>query len=570
MANQKLCDVLGFEEEGLEGKWGKGVMKISKGSLTIFKAEKKRNLYLCTVKYDSFSGNVSSENKSELWHKRLGHISFKGLEILHKNGFLNEKPTALNFCDDCTLGKQHKVHFPSSTYPTPTSSNCILDYVHADVWGPANIETHGGNKYFLSIIDNFSRKVFVFLMKQKSDVFEKFQTWKNLVENQTGYKLKALRTDNGLEFCNKQFTELCEKFGIKRHKTTPYTPQQNGVAERMNRTLLNKVRCLLISSGLPKTFWGEALLTAAYLINRSPSVPLFGNNPEKLWSKTDVDFSSLRIFGCSAFCHVNGDKLDPRSQKCVFIGYPPGVKGYRLWLRSQPGFRVVISKDVVFNESEMPCLQTSSKNSNNYNIETTFNKVEPNSEDNQQGVEDREENQDGNNEIENESSENTYQLVRDREPRARRLPTRLRDYHLALNTENLEPNSYEEAIKSPYSKEWLSAMHDELKALKANKTWILVPKPKGASIIDCKWVFKIKEENNTKRFKARLVAKGFTQKEGIDYTEIFSPVVKFTTVRIMLALVAHYDWELKQMDVKTAFLHGNLDEQIYVSTLWLC
>ncbi|KAL2253135.1 UNVERIFIED_CONTAM: Retrovirus-related Pol polyprotein from transposon TNT 1-94 [Sesamum indicum] len=337
----------------------------------------------------------------------------------------------------------------------------------------------------------------------------------------------------------------------------------------MNRTLLNKVRCLLISSGLSKTFWGEALLTAAYWINRSPSVPLLGNIPEKVWTNSDVDFTSLRIFGCAAFCHYNGDKLDPRSQKCVFIGYPPGVKGYRLWLKNQPGFKVIVSRDVIFNESEMPCLNTSSKNSEDFNIENTFNKVELSNEDNQQGEEivNREENQENQEENNDEEIENpnTYQLVRDRVPRERRIPSRLKDYHLALNVENLEPSTYEEALESTNSKEWITAMNEEIKALKENNTWVLVSKPKNASIVDCKWVFKIKEENNVKRFKARLVAKGFTQKEGIDFTEIFSPVVKFTTVRILLALVAHFNWELKQMDVKTAFLHGNLDEQIYMS-----
>ncbi|KAL2228857.1 UNVERIFIED_CONTAM: Retrovirus-related Pol polyprotein from transposon TNT 1-94 [Sesamum indicum] len=219
----------------------------------------------------------------------------------------------------------------------------------------------------------------------------------------------------------------------------------------------------------------------------------------------------------------------------------------------------------------MPCLNTSSKNSEDFNIENTFNKVEPGNEDNQQGEEivNREENQENqeehnDEEIENENP-NTYQLVRDRVPRERRIPSRLKDYHLALNVENLEPSTYEEALESANSKEWIIAMNEEIKALKENNTWVLVSKPKNASIVDCKWVFKIKEENNVKRFKARLVAKGFTQKEGIDFTEIFSPVVKFTTVRILLALVAHFDWELKQMDVKTAFLHGNLDEQIYMS-----
>ncbi|KAK4385413.1 Retrovirus-related Pol polyprotein from transposon TNT 1-94 [Sesamum angolense] len=325
----------------------------------------------------------SSQNTSEVNFVK-GHISCKGLDLLHNHGILKEKLDKLSFYDDCILGKHHRVHFPSSS--KSMTSSCILEYVHADVWGPANVPTHGGNKYFLSIIDNFSRKVFVFLMKQKSEAFEKFRNWKFFVENQTGKTLKTLRTDNGLEFCNQQFTNLCDEFGIKRHKTTPCTPQQNDVAERMNRTLLNKVRCLLISSGLSKTFWG-ALSTAVYLINRSPSVPLLGQIPECMWTGKDVDISSLRIFGCSAFVLQNGDKLDPRAKKCIFIGYPEGVKGYRLWLRNQPRYKVIVSRDVTFNESEFPCLANSSKKVLDHNIESTFNKVEDNSEDNQQGEE---------------------------------------------------------------------------------------------------------------------------------------------------------------------------------------
>ncbi|KAK4402106.1 Retrovirus-related Pol polyprotein from transposon TNT 1-94 [Sesamum angolense] len=562
MANEKLCDVKGFgdvclifesgfkltlknvrhvpdlchnliscaalEEEGLEGRWGKGIMKIMKGSLTVFKAEKRRNLYVCHVKYDLLAASVLNKNDSNLWHKRLGHISMKGLELLHKHGILSGSINEIDFCDDCILGKQHKVHFPSSSSPNPVTSSCVLDYVHADVWGPANVPSHGGNRFFLSIIDNFSRKVFVFLMKHKSEVFEKFKMWKSLVENQTGKKLKALRTDNGLEFCNQQFSELCQEFGIKRHRTTPYTPQQNGVAERMNRTLLNKVRCLLISSGLAKSFWGEALLTAAYLINRSPSVPLVGKVPEHVWSGKNVDLSSLRIFGCSAFVFQNNDKLEPRAQKCVFIGYPEGVKGYRLWLRNQTGFKVVISKDVTFNESEMPCLNNSSKTE--LDFPSMFNKVEGSKVNNQQGEEDSEETQQEseNTRIETQndsSSENIpsthdYQLARDRDRRESRLPSRFRDFHLALNTESNEPSSYKEALESSDAKNWKNAMNEEIISLLKNKTWILVPKPENASIVDCKWVFKRKHEDNATRYKARLVAKGFTQKEGIDYTEI--------------------------------------------------
>ncbi|KAL0308973.1 UNVERIFIED_CONTAM: Retrovirus-related Pol polyprotein from transposon TNT 1-94, partial [Sesamum radiatum] len=279
--------------------------------------------------------------------------------------------------------------------------------------------------------------------------------------------------------------------------------------------------CLLISSGLEKSFWGEALLTAAYLIKRSPSVPLLGKVPEHVWSGKNVDLSSLCVFGCSAFVFQNNDKLEPCAKKCVFIGYPEGIKGYRLWLRNQTGFKVVISKDVTFNESEMPCLNNSSK------------------------------------------KELDFQ-TRDRDRRESRLPSRFRDFHLALNTECNELSSYKEALESSDAKNCKNAMNDEITSLLKNKTWILVPKPENVSIVDCKWIFKRKHEDNTTRYKARLVAKGFTRKEGIDYTEIFSPVVKFTTVRIILALTAQFYWELKQMDVKTAFLHGDLDEQIYM------
>ncbi|KAK4404512.1 Retrovirus-related Pol polyprotein from transposon TNT 1-94 [Sesamum angolense] len=497
--NHNLMSCAALEEEGLEGRCGKGIMKIMKGSLTVFKAERRRNLYMCTVDYDILAASVTDFDKTSLWHKRLGHISQKGLELLQKEGVLIDRIEKLKFCDECVMGKQHKVQFPVSQNPNPVSSSCILDYVHADVWGPSNISTHGGNKYFLSIIDNFSRKIFVFLIKYKSDVFENFRKWKILVENQTGKKLKVLRTHNGLELCNQSFSNLCDECGIKRHKTNPYTPQQNGVAERMNRTLLEKVRCMLISSGLPKSFWGETLVTAAYLINRSPSVPLNGKIPESVWTGHTVDISSLRVFGCSAFVHQSVDKLAPRSQKCVFIGYPDGIKGYRLWLRSQPGFKVLISKDVIFNENEMPCLNNS-QDKNNDNLDITFNKVE----DNQQGEENEEEL--GTEFPENTNSEglDDYLLARDRNRRKPRIPARYNVFHIALNIEPNEPSSVEEALKYENSKNWLSAMAEEMKSLKDNNTWVLVPKPKSCSVVDCKWIFKIKEEDTSKRFKRDL------------------------------------------------------------------
>ncbi|KAL2252587.1 UNVERIFIED_CONTAM: Retrovirus-related Pol polyprotein from transposon TNT 1-94 [Sesamum indicum] len=384
-------------------------------------------------------------------HKRFGHISQKGLEFLNKEGVLCDKVDKLQFCDDCVMGKQHRVHFPAAPSPNPSMSSCILDYIHADVWGPSKEPTHGGNRYFLSIVDNFSRKVFVILLKHKSEVFEKFETWKILVETK------------------------------RRQKTNPYTPQQNGVAERMNRTLFEKVRCLLISSGLQKSFWDEAVLTAAYLINLSPSVPLLGKSPKTVWSGKKHDISFLRTFGCSAFVHQNFDKREPRSMKCVFIGYPVGIKGYRLWDRSQPGYKVIISRNVTFNEDEMPCLSKSETTEN----DLTFNEMEDNQEEgeyvemnNEQNIEES---------IENPNPLEDYKLARDRNRRERRISSRLNNFQVALNIENLEPSNVDEALKS---KEWLSAMNEEMKSLKDNHTWDLVPTPKDCSLVDCKWIFK--------------------------------------------------------------------------------
>ncbi|KAL2251315.1 UNVERIFIED_CONTAM: Retrovirus-related Pol polyprotein from transposon TNT 1-94, partial [Sesamum indicum] len=156
--SHNLISCAALENEGLEGRWENGIMKIMKGSLVVFKAEKKRNLYLGSVTYDSMAASVSVHDKTFLWHKRFGHISQKGLEFLNKEGILCDKVDKLQFCDGYVMGKQHRVHFPAAPSPNPSMSSCILDYVHADVWGPSKEPTHGGNLYFLFIVDNFSRK----------------------------------------------------------------------------------------------------------------------------------------------------------------------------------------------------------------------------------------------------------------------------------------------------------------------------------------------------------------------------------------------------------------------------
>ena len=162
----------------------------------------------------------------------------------------------------------------------------------------------------MSIIDDFSRKIWVYILKTKEEAFHKFKEWKTLVEVQTGRKVKKLRTNNGLELIKNEFQ------GILRHKTMSYTPQHTGLAKRMNKAILERVRCMLVSAKLPKSFWGEAVNTTVYLINKCPSAALNYKVPEEMWNGVAPNNQHFRLFGCVAYAHISQDKLNPRAKKC--------------------------------------------------------------------------------------------------------------------------------------------------------------------------------------------------------------------------------------------------------------
>ncbi|GKA51263.1 retrotransposon protein, putative, ty1-copia subclass [Tanacetum coccineum] len=421
-----------------------------------------------------------------------------------------------------------------------------------------------GCRYFLSIVDDYSRRVWVHFLRHKNEAFSKFKEWKQLVENQTGRKLKKLRTDNGLKFCNQEFNNLCKESGIARHLT----------------------------SGLPDSFWAEATVTAAYLINRSPSTALEKKTPMDLWSGHPENYEMLRIFGCFAYSHVNQGKLKPRAIKCIFLWYPEGVKGYRLWRLDDVKPKIIISRDVVFNESLMykDTLKgvgaADSEKEVEFEVELHGSRVEPTVDPHtgeNPGNEDEEQD-----EGPQQQNLDNYVLVRDRAKRTTTIPARYRDegnvslsrpsgskvddmaayaFAIAEEEDTHEPITFQEAINSSEKDEWVRAMKEEMSSLKKNHTWELVDQPPGQKLISCKWLYKIKEgiEGVQKpRYKARVVARGFTQRAGIDYNEVFSPVVRHTSIRVILSLTACEDYELEQLDVKTAFLHGNLEETIYM------
>lgn len=565
-----------LDELGYLVKIEAGMIKVLKGSLLVMKGVRKNGIY--SLLGSTVIGSVSmvagsTSTNTMLWHKRLGHVSHRGLTELSKQGLLGkEKLKEMEFCENCVYGKSSRVSFGVGKHRTKGT----LDYIHADLWGPAGCQSHSGARYFLSLVDDFSRKLWVYILKNKSDVFSCFKQWKSLVENQTGKKVKRLRTDNGLEFCSGEFEEFCRAAGIARHRTAAGTPQQNGLAERFNRTLLERTRCMLVSAGLPKVFWAEAVTTAAYLINRCPSTALNFKTPEEVWSGHPPDYSRLRVFGCSAYAHVRKDKLEPRALKCIFLGYPEGVKAYKLWCL-EPGMRkCIVSRDVTFNEDVMGNLASKeecsgSQGGSSLQKDRVQFEVEP------QEQSQREDNEDPgltdwlDQETREEPSELAdYSLARDRERRSIKVPSRYGyadimafAFSVAEDIGDEEPRTYRDAVTGKEKEKWLVAMNEEMQSLHKNETWRLVVRPSNSRVVGCKWIFKKKQEAAGKlRFKARLVAQGFSQREGVDYNEIFSPVVKQRSIRLMLALVNYHDMELEQMDVKTAFLYGELEEEI--------
>lgn len=253
-------------------------------------------------------------------------------------------------CIPCIEGKQHKQKFPKEGPPRAPK---ILGLVHNDICGTMHIGTHSGCKYFITFIDDLSRYSFVYLLRNKSEAFDKFVHYKNFVEKQTNHKIKILRSDRGGEYMSDEFKNFCTKEGIKKEFTTSYTPQQNGVSERKNRTLVGAILAMLSHARLSKTFWGEALLTANYLQNRSPTKAILVNKtPFELWFGRQPNLFYLKVFGSKAHVLVQKEtrkKLDSHSIETIFLGYSEESKAYQLMnINNQ---KIIISRDVIFEEN---------------------------------------------------------------------------------------------------------------------------------------------------------------------------------------------------------------------------
>ena len=399
------------------------------------------------------------------------------------------------------------------------------------------------------------------MLQCKSDALEAFKHFKNLAETEKGMKVKTLRSDRGGEFTSDEFTKFCLEHGIKRQLTAPYSPQQNGVVERKNRTVISMVRAMLKAKELPRELWGEAVNTAVYLLNRASSKALQGQTPHEKWTGRKPSVDHLRTFGCIAHVKETGrhqGKLEDRSKLMIFIGYQLGSKAYKCI--DPVNLKVVISRDIIFEEAERWTWSTQGEVTTPLTFLPNFLS--------EQGIEDLAESSDEEEEVSPEvTSSDTTEVMNT--PRFRSLTDLYTETSpITQDEETLlisgdEPLSYTEAASEEV---WIRAMREEMLAIDRNDTWELEIPPPNCRPIGLKWIFKLKKNphGDIIKHKARLVVKGYSQRKGVDYDEIYAPVVRFETIRLLIALAALKDWQIHHLDVKSAFLNGEIKEVIYV------
>ena len=274
-------------------------------------------------------------------------------------------------CETCIKCKSSIQPFQRSD----SKSSGLLDIVHSDIAGPMRNQSLGGNRYFLTFIDDYSRYITVFIIRYKSQTLQCFKEFVALAEKQTGRKVKILRSDNGTEYTNGAFQDYLKINGIIHQTSAPHTPQQNGIAERMNRTLVEMARSMLSDSNMEANFWGEAISTSVYIRNRCYTKSNDNKTPYECWFGARPSISHLRIFGCKAYVlnkAIGLDKFQEKSKEMMLIGYCDYSKAYKLY---DPARKTTVkSRDVKFiehnnhNNVAVIEMESNQKSSDNFEI----------------------------------------------------------------------------------------------------------------------------------------------------------------------------------------------------------
>ncbi|GJS76616.1 retrovirus-related pol polyprotein from transposon TNT 1-94 [Tanacetum coccineum] len=568
----------------------------------------------------------TSEREAWLWHRRLGHPSGSYLHTLFPKLFPLNKPIS---CETCILAKSHRQTFK----PSNTRVKVPFSLIHSDVWGPAPVIGGQSFRYYVIFVDDCTRMTWIYFLKNKAEVYDRFTAFYAMIQTQFQKSIQVVRSDNGGEYMNSQMNLFFQSKGIVHQTTCPHTPEQNGVAERKNRLLLEMTRALIIESNAPNFFWPEALATATYLINRLPTKILKMKTPLETLSEyhtlPQVLTLEPKVFGCTVFAHIPKsyrDKLDPCAEKCVFVGYGVNQKGYRCYNPKTRHMITTINCDFLETkyfyssqhsvQGERECIDTLSwlsygthEGGRNH---STHNESPFSTQPEDPNVSDAQEAPNLIPEVSNtHSSPMSEPIETTNNTSGQDESIQEQEVFATQNDTNVEQNEHiEEQVNFPtqkdtsgryvlppranrgvppkrYSPEKVSRgsrypianiakgnLSEEAKAFALSMYSDEIPAnteqkrvlPPGKKTVGCRWVFtiKYKPDGTIERYKTRLVAKGHTQTYGIDYSETFSPVAKINTIRVLISIAANKGWPLHQFDVKNAFLHGELKEEIYM------
>ena len=554
-----------------------------------------------------------AEHEAELWHDRYGHISNKVLLSMIKSKSIEGIKTRLAdiklSCEHCVQGKLARKKFKSIPHE---QSEEIGELTHSDIVGPMSTESIMGEFYFGTFYDDNSEHVVVYLLQKKNEINEAIKDYNSIIKNKTGKAMQRFRTDGGGEYNSKPLDEFYSQEGIKHEVTTKYSPQSNGKAERLNRTLLNSARTMLIRAKLPKMFWNEAIRAAAHIKNRTTTSNDTKQTPYQKWNQRKPKIGHLRVFGCLAYeKNVKPNslkKFEPRAAPRIFMGYDQKQRAYRLY--DVQNMKITVAREVKFFEDksgfEAICGeqkddedQHQSKNLTKYATYEDEDDEDDAEEQTQQTTNNKRkapanpetppgtppartkftkeifstpEQQQQADSIERSSSRIAKRSVKSDfgERRSARIARRLEDQLAETEFANVatlqDPRTIQEAMARDDADHWRQAIDEELNQLEQQETWSIVPiDKKKKNIISMKWVFKTKRNQNgdVERFKARLVARGFKQQYGIDYTETFTPTSRFESLRLLISISAKKDYTMMVTDIKGAYLKADLDKDIY-------
>ncbi|GJW17944.1 retrovirus-related pol polyprotein from transposon TNT 1-94 [Tanacetum coccineum] len=590
----------------------------------LLKVPRQHNMYSFDMKTPSLTKDYAcliakaTSDESKLWHRRLGHINFKNLNKLLKGSLVRGLPSKVfrndHTCVACHKGKQHKASCKAKLERTITEP---LHTLHMDLFGPTSVKSINHASYCLVITDDCTRFSWVFFLATKDETSGILQNFIRQIENQLNHRVKIIRSDNGTEFKNRDMLEFCRNKGIKQEYSNARTPQQNGVAERMNRTLIEAARTMLADSLLPTTFWAEAVSTACYIFNRVRVTKPQNKTPYELLFGHKLIISYIRPFGCHVTIldtlSVLG-KFDGKCDEGFLVGYSLNSKAFRVYnlvtkkvevnlhvkfLEEKPnvkgvGYRWMFDIDYLTDSmnyipvslenqtnpractsevtNSVGTLQTPNANVSKEKDEAgelivvptalkpTAAKVGPRKSSTNSKVEEFLTELQNLKAQEKEAystgiSEDTPEILA-----FRRELDELAQKHFREE----EPKKIAEALQDD---SWVQAMQEELLQLKLQQVWVLYSLPHGMKVIGTKWVYRNKRDERgvVVRNKARLVAQGYTQEEGIDYDEVFAHVARIEAIRLFLAFASFMGFIVYQMDVKSAFLYGTIDEEVYVS-----